>query len=238
MVLRSHSAAFDQSAGTISLMTMTFNHETSKWMFELSEVCARLADDIAEKHSSRPEQAPLVGLNMAHAPLVQCCEILDHYYGIWRQIDPAGRSDHEKNRILSDNEGRVSLAQRSAFIFIMSAFEAAAKLAIKLPRAPFEMQGGRVYFSGIMRQSWAEEMIDEEDAKLWRFAIELRNCIVHNNAVADLTMSLVLENGSTIDMAAGRMSQSTPRKNVLLLKAIVLAYGRWCDSFLASVRAD
>lgn len=214
-------------------MRTVSKHDVPQWTFELTELCANLADDIAVKYDTHAHIPPLNGLNMSHSSIVQSFELLDYYYDRWGRVEQWVIDRHGPERIRRENEERVSLLQKSTFILIMSALEASAKMALMLPDCPVVISGGRVYLSKIMNSSHAASIICDDDADLWRFAIELRNCMVHNNAIADRTMRLVLAPGHSIDMVAGAMAQSTPRRSILLQKAVLLAYSRWCDAVLS-----
>lgn len=210
-------------------------HEVPQLTLELAETCATLADDIAAKHGTEAHLPPLVGLNMSHTFVIQSFELLDYYYDRWGNIEPRVVASHGARQTREEAAQRVSLVQKSAFILSMSAFEAAAKTAMRLPGFPIAAQSGRVYLKAIINASLKAKLIDKVDSELWEFAIELRNCMVHNNAVADRSMSLDLGDGFSIMMVAGQMTQSSPRRSILLQKAVILAYSRWCSAVLSAI---
>jgi hypothetical protein len=207
-------------------------HEIPQLIFALTERCAKIADEIAERNQTEASEPPLVGLNMAHIALVQCFEVLDFYFHRWGNIEQWVIDQHGPEAILEQNEQRVALIQKSTMILIMSSFEAAAKQTLLLPNCPINDVGRRIYLGGIMASSHKAGIIGDTDAALWAYAVELRNCIVHNNGVAERTMKLNLGNGYTLEMVSGAMTQSTPRKSTLLTEAIILAYSRWCAAIL------
>lgn len=207
--------------------------EVPQLSFELCELCAETADRMGEEHGIETSAPPLAGLNMAHLGLVQCLELLDFYYHLWDQMPGTG-DDKEDKRILEENIQRVALVQKSTFIHTMSCFEAAAKVATKETWSPINIPGRRVYLGGIMKISHDHKLISDADSLLWRFAVELRNCIVHNNALSEVSTTYDLGGGLVMEMVAGRMTQSTPRKATVFLREIVLAYSRWCDGMLTA----
>lgn len=171
---------------------------------------------------------------MAHLSIVQSFELLDYYYDRWGRVEPWVIAKHGAKQILEENEQRVSLLQKSAFLLSMSAFEAAAKAAMHLPECPVAIPPGRIYLRGIMKNSAQNGLINRSDMELWEFAVELRNCMVHNNAIAEKSVALEVGDGFRIEMVQGQMTQSSPRRGVLLQKSILMAYSRWCDALLSS----
>lgn len=209
-------------------------YEVPQQMFEVSEICAKLADDIAEKYGTSSSAPPLSGMNMAYLSIIQAFELLDYYYHKWANLGSV-YTGNDSERIRAENTQRVSLIQKSTFIFTMSAFEANAKIALELSGCPMKFTRKTIYFSEIMRRSYEIGLINDVDRDLWHFATQLRNCIVHNNGVADRDMSIEIGNGFILEMNKGKMTQSSPRKTTLLVSAILFAYSRWCDRFLEGV---
>lgn len=217
-------------------MRTASKHQVPQWTIELAESCAALADNIAAKHRTHARLAPLAGLNMSYLSIVQSFELLDYYYDRWGRIEPGVVLKHGAAKILDENEQRVSLLQKSSFIMSMSSFEFSAKEAIKLPWSSIDVPGSRTYLGAIMRRSSEVGLIGDADAELWKFAVELRNCMVHNNAIAQLEMVLNLGGGFSMEMIAGQMTQSSPRRSILLQSAIISAYARRCDAMLSAAR--
>lgn len=214
-------------------MTTVSIHIVPQWTFEIAALCASLAESIASKHSVQAHLPPLAGLNMAHNSIVQSFELLDFYYQKWSEIENNESFRTNNQNLLKENEQRISLIQKSTFIFSMSAFEAAAKSALNLPGCPINITGNRIYISGIMKDSHKAGMIDDRDAEIWSFAVELRNCMVHSNAIAEKTIKLDLDQGLSLEMTAGKMTQSSARKSILFHREILASYARWCDAFLS-----
>jgi len=215
-------------------MRTVSKYEVPQQMFEVSEICAKLADDIAEKYETPSSNPPIVGLNMAHHSIVQAFELLDYYYHKWADLGSVYTGD-DSERIRAENTQRVSLIQKSTFIFSMSAFEASAKIALELPGCPIKFIKKWIYLGEVMGHSHTIGLISDADRDLWQFATELRNCIVHNNAVADRDMKIELGTGFVLEMSKGEMTQSSPRMATLLVNAILCAYSRWCDRLLEVV---
>jgi hypothetical protein len=211
-------------------------YEVPQWTFEVAELCGNLADRMASQYRSHAELPPLVGLNMAHLALVQSFELLDFYYHRWSQEDEKVGHLVDSAQIREENGQRVMFTQKATLVMTMSAFEYAAKKSLELPRCPIVLTHSRVYLRGIMNESYRANLITMDDKTLWEFLSELRNCIVHNNAVADRTMELNLPHGRSLGLVTGLMTKSTPRTNTILLREAVLLYGRWCAAILAAIQ--
>lgn len=215
-------------------MRKVSRHLVPQQVFELCELCADISDSVAEKHKTESSLPPLVGMNFAYLSLVQCFELLDYYYDRWCSVEPWIVKRTGPELILDENEQRVAFIQKSTFIHTMSAFEAAAKMALVVPNCPLRLPAGRVYFRRIMEESYANDIIDADDLELWVFATELRNCIVHNNAIADRSLKFQLDENLILEMSSGQMTQSSPRKTTKLIRAILIAYSRWSDELLSN----
>ena len=89
----------------------------------------------------------------------------------------------------------------------------------------------RVYLSGILRESKRKKMIDGMQHRSWRGMIELRNAMVHNNAIADRNITLTIG-----DMSAktytGKMIQLSPRKYPEVIKVLVSLTRVWIEAYL------
>ena len=99
-----------------------------------------------------------------------------------------------------------------SFTHALSSLEYSAKKIIKnIYRNEFQdlknrlQSGKRVYLSGIMEKSKDSGLITKDDYDRWEGIIYLRNCLVHNNGVADKdktftirTINIKCENGKMI----------------------------------------
>jgi hypothetical protein len=68
---------------------------------------------------------------------------------------------------------------------------------------------------------------------LWDGAIKVRNCLVHNNGVADEYAQWTFAPDLTVIFEDGKMSWGTMMTLPRLTKWVVHAYAAWCDAFLA-----
>ncbi|WP_430317786.1 hypothetical protein, partial [Pseudomonas nitroreducens] len=69
--------------------------------------------------------------------------------------------------------------------------------------------------------------------KSWTALVELRNCIVHNNAVADNDFAFELSNGVNWVFVKGQPIVATLRHFPLTIRWALEAYARWCDRVLS-----
>jgi len=54
--------------------------------------------------------------------------------------------------------------------------------------------GQRVYINDIMKESSKQEIISTSDYDKWKQIIFIRNCVIHNNAIADKTQHIKINN--------------------------------------------
>ena len=217
-------------------MQIQSKHDVVKWAFDNREVCGSLADAIAAKHDTFAHHPPLVGMNRAHQQLTICAELLSFYFDTWDRAQQPTYVQIVPSHLASERAERIMGILGMTFVSTLSAFEESAKSALKLPNAPrLSKQGSRVYLSGIMAASYRIGLIDEVDDAFWRAVTRLRNCLVHNNGVADGDMTISLHDGTSMQMVADEMTKSSPRQNSVVIKGVILAYGRWCDAMLSLI---
>jgi hypothetical protein len=66
----------------------------------------------------------------------------------------------------------------------------------------------------------------------WEGVIQVRNMLVHNNGIADVTATYQIPNGPTITLTAGAMTQGNLRFFPELLLWSVDGFGRWSEGIL------
>lgn len=207
-------------------------YEIAQLTLNVVDECWSITDQLAAKSGVPDHQPPLSGLNMASSKLVFSAEVIGFYFQHWQMMERQGYRGTPA--ILKENEDRIGHIQISTFTSMISSFEAMAKLALARRRHPLKLGKGRIYLGKVMAESFTLGLIDCSDNSFWIGALKLRNSIVHNNAVAEETMRIVLGDGYHIEFRSKEMTQSTPRKSVLLQLAAIKAYARWCGAFLAA----
>jgi len=138
-------------------------------------------------------------------------EILDNYYSYWKK-KYAGIPQQKIDELKQQNAERVMEITKWSFTHALSSLEYSAKKIIKnISRTKFQdlknrlQSGKRVYLSGIMEKSKDSGLITKDDYDCWEGIIYLRNCLIHNNGVADKdktftirTINIKCENGKMI----------------------------------------
>lgn len=123
-------------------------------------------------------------------------EVLDNYYRYWNKTH-VGLTQQEIDSAKKENGQRVNEITKWSFIHTISSFEYSAKQIIKnssnnqFQKLKNNLQTGkRVYMMGIMKTSKDSGLISDNDYDEWDGIIYLRNCLVHNNGVADKDSTL------------------------------------------------
>jgi hypothetical protein len=191
-------------------------------------------DRLALKHTLASVDAPISGLNIIHQQATLSAELLSYYIG-WSQ-DPANMPADLERRRLENNQRVISL-EKSALVLSVSAVESAAKSAVADYPGRLSVGGGRVYLRNIIRQSAHAEMLSREMSIGWEAVIELRNSLVHNNAIPERTLDVPLPGGPTIALTKGRMMQGSLRLLPEVLLWTTNAFAEWADAFLLRTRA-
>ena len=157
-----------------------------------------------------------------HAALT--LELLSFYKRIWarsRRATPA-----EITRAREENGQRVVMATKAMFILCLSAIEFSAKQALMNRPGTLALGDGRIYLRNIVQESNGRGYIAEQDKNLWWGATEVRNCVVHNNGIADVTAEWSYPD-LTVSMNTGTMMRANleffPRLTVWALNA----FERW-----------
>lgn len=96
----------------------------------------------------------------------------------------------------------------------------------------------RSYLLGLIRGGQRVGFISDSDFYAWDAAIELRNCIVHNNAIASRTQSIEIIPNLTLEFREGRDIEAQPHQIASIVLWAVRAYARWSCGFLAARRRN
>jgi hypothetical protein len=156
-------------------------------------------------------------------------ELLSHYMNIWSKVPSALITDPD--RMLRENTERVMTLTKAMYVLSISGMEFSARNAI-LTFRKIPPQSGRVHLRKILAESAKAGLIDSETANRWEGIIEVRNMIVHNNGISDISKTYFYPNGPTISLNAGRMT----RGNLMIFAELTLwtvqAYSDWCQALL------
>lgn len=138
-------------------------------------------------------------------------EVLDNYDRYWKR-KYVGIPQQKIDELKEQNAERVMEITKWSFTHALSSLEYSAKKIIKnISQIEFQdlknkLQRGKwVYLSGIMEISKTSGLITKEDYDRLEGITYLRNCLVHNNGIADKdktftirTVNIKCENGKMI----------------------------------------
>jgi len=169
-------------------------------------------------------------------------ELLSHYYRIWSRAPPY--VDEAKiMRMRRENAERVLEITKWAFISALSSMEYALKELLKASDRAVSIQqlqrlrrklleGKKVYLRNIVKSCRAVGIIDDEQYKVWECLIEVRNAVVHNNAVADKDAEYRIGN-FTVTFSKGETLKGRLDFFVKLLQVAVEHYNKLLQALLA-----
>jgi hypothetical protein len=163
--------------------------EILKLIAKIREESRRYGDWLARIRPSLPN-----AFNMVFNHTTITLELLNYYYRIWSRAPP-GVGEEEIERMKKENAERVLEVTKWAFVFSLSSMEHVLKELLKADGQVTSTQqlqrlrrillaGRRVYLSGIVGSCREAGMIDDNQHEVWRCLIEVRNAVVHNNAIA------------------------------------------------------
>jgi len=177
--------------------------------------------------------------NMIFNDTTLTLELLHYYFQLWKSPPPPLLSVDEIKRIKEENAQRVLEITKWAFISTLSNVEYSAKETLKtVSEKSFkqlrEMLRGskRVYLRAIMKKSREIGLIDEKQYKTWQGLIEVRNAIVHNNAIADIDAKYEI-NDMEVIFIKGKMLRGKLNFFIKLLEAAINQYHQWLKTLLS-----
>lgn len=203
--------------------------------------CVILNDNLRHPLQLHPDAMPIAGLNMAHQKAVMALEAASYYYEIWRH--PVGATIEQHTVAQEDNTQRLMYLARSAFIETISCFEYCLKETIKAyPNKIILPAKNRIYLYDILKASNEAGMISDGDLSYWNGLRELRNSLVHNNAVADIDRTFTFDDEPTagfvtpppIVMVKGQTQTGSYNKFPEICQWAIGAYARWCSAYMES----
>lgn len=129
------------------------------------------------------------GMVFNHATL--CYEILSYYHSLWKGPRPVV-AEPERVIIIRNNAERCIMVGRDFYIHALSSIEYSAKASVNYygKTSPvyhlIKAQGQqRIYLGAIMQRSKNSGLISNGDYGDWDNLIDIRNCVIHNNAIPD-----------------------------------------------------
>ena len=190
------------------------------------------AQDLADRFTFEVQEPPLGALNNSFNAMVMYLELLDFWYAHWADLGRERLTRAEVEQIGQENGERVVMALMHMTVAVLSAFEAGAKQVVRERNILSTMPTGRLYLGSVLKQSYEDKLISQADNSFWLFVREFRNATVHNNSVAECTMSLALESGATMNLISNTMTRSSIGDMMSFIESIVAKYIAWCDAAL------
>ncbi|MBO6574299.1 MAG: hypothetical protein JJ896_02695 [Rhodothermales bacterium] len=207
-------------------------------MQEVVDLYKRLAvvardegDRLASKHGLPASEQPIGVLGQTFNTAVMGLEVLDHYTTMWNR-SAGGLTANQVAALKAQNGERIMKLNNSTFVSVMSACEFGAKQALRAGLKPNMKVRKRVYLAEIMEASQVAGQITQADLYGWDDARELRNVIIHNNAIPDVTTTLRVGPNS-LTMVEDQMMQGNLKLIVEATIWVAQAFGRWVDSSLS-----
>lgn len=195
-----------------------------------------IQDDIHKKLGIEPNNIPSTVFGMIHNHLLLGHEIFSFYDRQWSNPKLAARiKESEIERTKRENWDRVNEVQKMLFIASMSSFEHIAKEyhnSNPEKLGSIEKRYGRIYLRDIIGKSHAIGIINHENYELWEGLLNLRNILVHNNAISDITLKLKYQNAELI-LNEGQMMRANLKLFPNLMDWVVEAIEDWIYRIVA-----
>jgi len=161
-------------------------------------------------------------------------ELLSYYYQIWGSLQWGGLPLEEIEARKKENWQRCNELLKHLYVMSMSVIEYSAKESVSLyadhPLAETlrRCRGRFLYLNDIVRNSIEGGIVDGRD---WEGLIAVRNCVVHNNAIADETRIYRIGD-MDVRATAGTMLQGQPDFFVRLTEIAVSRYLHWVTALI------
>jgi hypothetical protein len=196
------------------------------------------AENLAKKHSTKESEPPLGALNMIFNHATLALEHSNFYYEIWRKVAiPVGIPPEELEKRIEENGQRVAGSNKMLFVFALSAIEFSMKESCKLKPNVLELDlRKRLYIREFMGKSHGRGLIDNISYTKWCVLADLRNALVHNNAIAEKTQSLQITPRATVRMVEGEMMKDDLMFIPSITRWVIESYSGWCDAFLTRTK--
>lgn len=160
-------------------------------------------------------------------------ELLHYYHSIWNRTYTV--TPRELIRIKEENGQRCMEALKWLFVSSLSSIEYSTKsvIAVCKEKSPAHdlLPEGRAYLSNIMRKSLKCDLITSNDNDDWQSIIFVRNCVVHNNGIADIDKECAIA-GFKFESRAGKMMQGKLDFFLFLTEVGIERYYDWLQAVI------
>ena len=173
------------------------------------------------------------GLAMVHNHAILCLELLDCYKKRWSGKYSLAPSEAEKAR--KENAERIIEATKGMFLHCLSAIEFSMKHALKMNAHPLKKPDNRIKLINLIKDSLKEKLINQEEYDRWYGIVNIRNTVVHNNAIWDgVDKFFEYPDGLSVNLENnGKEIQcSSLRFFAQLTHWMVFAYIRWSEAIM------
>lgn len=193
-----------------------------------------MADKMVATYNLNPSDFPVCGLNMLNSECVTLMEIITQYTHLWNKLQntlPSALIYHNNSK--DENTRRISSICKASFISSMSAIEYCAKETTSKYLKSLTAEAKKdIYLSFIITESFKANIIKEESKKFWQGLNQIRNCLVHNNGIANNNNTYSIDDTLTISMTKGEPISSTLSFFPIAIKALAHKYDEWARAIL------
>ncbi len=192
----------------------------------------KYGDWLEQYNSSIPN-----AFNMIFNDLTLTLELLDYYYRVWSSLDVSAFSAEDVERRRKENWKRVMQITKWAFIDALSSLEFSLKKMLETinPKVLSVIKERRrnkpIYLRSIIKELHREGYVNDEAYNGWITLIEIRNCVVHNNAIPESNRTLYL-NGLKIVFTRGQMLTAKLDFFIKLIDYAIKNYKRLVEALI------
>lgn len=192
---------------------------------------AATAQRLSTKFIDAGDASPIAAFNMIHNDLIIAAELLNHYDAVWSKTYRGTPEKLDQTR--NENGARVLATTKYTFMSSMSSIEFAAKQALRAHPGllPIDFTN-RVYLGRIIEESERAGWINAGTRSNLDDLIYVRNCLVHNNGIADRDRDLFHPGGQTVHATDGMMLQGNLRFFLEYVGFACEAFEEWSEGFL------
>lgn len=199
----------------------------------LRDQCRSCAEGLSHQFCEAEDTPPISAFNIVHNHATMTAELLHYYKFIWS--NKRNITSEVRERLVEENGQRVMEATKHTFISCLSAIEFSAKKALNDKQNLLVIDWTkRVYLNQILKKSQSENWIDDDLKKKLDDMIFFRNCLVHNNGIADEDRALFHPEGKLFQAKDGQMLQNDLKLFLGYACFACDAFRIWSESFLTA----
>jgi hypothetical protein len=175
---------------------------------------------------------PLSAFGMCHNYATTALELLSWYERIWESLPPptAGGMEERRQRIVG--------VTKSLFVFALSSIEFNLRESCKAHPHVLALPGRRQYLDRMIGKSCAVGLVKMDTKMRWDAIVSLRNTLVHNNGIADESLTVEFPSGAKVVLENGQMAIAKLSLFAQLTHWVVQEHSRWCVAFVKRSRSS